>query len=84
MPDLQIVEHRKETFETGNICALVEIKFPKDWVRKGQMESYVDVTNNPKKVALLRVLEDCVGFELDPTDHAGKHDGSSSAPKRRK
>jgi VRR-NUC domain len=84
MPDLLIVEHRKETFETGNIYALVEIKFPKDWVRKGQMESYVDVTNNPEKVALLRVPEDCVGFELDPTDHAGKHDGSSSAPKRRK
>ncbi|MBC2693644.1 VRR-NUC domain-containing protein, partial [Pseudomonas sp. MBT-1] len=53
----------------------VEIKFPQDWANPSQMKNYVDLMTpktgiNPQKigkekVALLRVPEDCIGFETD-------------------
>ncbi|MQT45765.1 VRR-NUC domain-containing protein [Pseudomonas helleri] len=72
-PDLVIVEYRHEPFETENVFAAVEIKFPGDWAKKNQLETYVELMTptvgiNPiktgrEKVALLRVPEDCTGFE---------------------
>lgn len=74
-PDLVVVEYRQEAFETDNVFAAVEIKFPGDWVKESQMQAYVKLmmpktgVNRDKvgkeKVALLRVPEDCTGFEAD-------------------
>lgn len=74
-PDLVVVEYRQEAFETDNVFAAIEIKFPGDWVKDRQMMSYVELmtpktgVNRDKigkeKVALLRVPEDCIGFEVD-------------------
>ena len=74
-PDLVVVEYRQEPFETENVFAAVEIKFPQDWANPSQMKNYVDLMTpktgiNPQKigkekVALLRVPEDCIGFETD-------------------
>nr|WP_314570176.1 VRR-NUC domain-containing protein [uncultured Pseudomonas sp.] len=74
-PDLVVVEYRQDPFETENVFAAVEIKFPGDWVVKKQMTDYVNLMKpstgiNPdkigrEKVALLRVPEDCTGFETD-------------------
>lgn len=74
-PDLVVVEYRQEPFETENVFAAVEIKFPGDWPKQRQMSDYVELMTpqtgiNPakigkEKVALLRVPEDCVGFEAD-------------------
>lgn len=62
-PDLVIVEYRQETFAVDNVFAAVEIKFPNDWVKPQQMKSYVELMdNNERKVALLRVPEDCTGY----------------------
>ncbi|VVO10904.1 VRR-NUC domain-containing protein [Pseudomonas fluorescens] len=74
-PDLVVVEYRQEPFETENVFAAIEIKFPRDWVRDEQMKNYVKLMKpktgvNPEKigkekVALLRVPEDCTGFATD-------------------
>ncbi|AZE89060.1 VRR-NUC domain-containing protein [Pseudomonas orientalis] len=74
-PDLVVVEYRQEPFETENVFAAVEIKFPGDWARDEQLDDYVRLMTprtgvNPhkvgkEKVALLRVPEDCVGFAAD-------------------
>ncbi|QXI30124.1 VRR-NUC domain-containing protein [Pseudomonas vanderleydeniana] len=74
-PDLVVVEYRQEPFETENVFAAVEIKFPRDWAKQQQMKQYVRLMmpktgiNREKigkeKVALLRVPEDCVGLETD-------------------
>ncbi|MDT3231646.1 VRR-NUC domain-containing protein [Pseudomonas sp. rhizo25] len=74
-PDLVVVEYRQEPFETKNVFAAVEIKFPGDWADSKQMKRYVTLMTpetgiNPEKigkekVALLRVPEDCVGTEAD-------------------
>lgn len=74
-PDLVVVEYRQEPFETENVFAAVEIKFPRDWPKQRQMTDYLELMTpqtgiNPakigkEKVALLRVPEDCVGFETD-------------------
>ena len=74
-PDLVVVEYRQEAFETDNVFAAVEIKFPGDWVKDKQIDEYARLMaprtaiNREKigreKVALLRVPEDCTGFEVD-------------------
>lgn len=74
-PDLVVVEYRQEPFETENVFAAVEIKFPGDWANDKQMSAYVKLMTpltgiNPnkigkEKVALLRVPEDCVGVETN-------------------
>ncbi len=74
-PDLVVVEYRQESFETENVFAAVEIKFPGDWANDKQMSAYVKLMTpqtgiNPnkigkEKVALLRVPEDCVGIETN-------------------
>ncbi|WP_420994270.1 VRR-NUC domain-containing protein [Cupriavidus sp. 30B13] len=65
-PDLVIVEYRQQPFEVDNVFVAVEIKFPGDWVKQEQMDNYVDLMgNNTRKVALLRVPEDCSGFNRD-------------------
>lgn len=74
-PDLVVVEYRQEPFETENVFAAVEIKFPQDWANPSQMKNYVDLMTpktgiNPQKigkekVALLRVPEDCTGYQHD-------------------
>ncbi|UOB21923.1 VRR-NUC domain-containing protein [Pseudomonas orientalis] len=74
-PDLVVVEYRQEPFETENVFAAVEIKFPGDWAREEQLNDYVRLMTpqtgvNPhkvgkEKVALLRVPEDCIGFDAD-------------------
>lgn len=86
-PDLVVVEYRQEPFETDNVFAAVEIKFPGDWVVKKQISDYANLMKpvtgvNPdkigrEKVALLRVPEDCTGFEGDgkkptPSEQARK------------
>jgi len=68
-PDLVIVEYRQQPFEVENVFAAVEIKFPNDWVKIEQMEDYVRLMNrDSKKVALLRVPEDCTGYHPPSTD----------------
>jgi len=72
-PDLVVVEYRQEPFEIENVFAAVEIKFPGDWVKQKQIKQYAKLmkpktgVNREKigheKVALLRVPEDCTGFE---------------------
>lgn len=74
-PDLVVVEYRQEAFETDNVFAAVEIKFPGDWVKDKQIDEYAELmapqtgVNREKigreKVALLRVPEDCIGFAID-------------------
>lgn len=74
-PDLVVVEYRQEAFETDNVFAAVEIKFPGDWVKEDQILAYVKLMTpktginrdkvGAEKVALLRVPEDCTGFEVD-------------------
>ena len=74
-PDLVVVEYRQEPFETENVFAAVEIKFPGDWIKDKQIDEYAQLmtprtgANREKigreKVALLRVPEDCTGFEAD-------------------
>ncbi|MEN5200297.1 VRR-NUC domain-containing protein [Pseudomonas wadenswilerensis] len=87
-PDLVVVEYRQEPFEIENVFAAVEIKFPRDWAKAIQMKEYVDLmtpetgVNREKigkeKVALLRVPEDCTGFE------AGEKKTTPSAQTRKK
>ncbi|WP_206858556.1 hypothetical protein [Lysobacter changpingensis] len=74
-----IVEYRQQPFEVPNVFAAVEIKFPGDWVRKDQLDDYDDVMGgkDQKKVALLRVPEDC-------TDVTPGNDQKPNAPGRRK
>jgi hypothetical protein len=68
-PDLVIVEYRQQPFEVENVFAAVEIKFPNDWVKIEQMEDYVRLVNrDSKKVALLRVPEDCTGYHPPSAD----------------
>ena len=63
-PDLVIVEYRQQPFAVENVFAAVEIKFPNDWVKRDQLEDYVILMGEDnKKVALLRVPEDCTGFK---------------------
>lgn len=62
-PDLVIVEYRQQPFDVENVFAAVEIKFPNDWVKRDQIEDYVVLMGrNNRKVALLRVPEDCPGY----------------------
>ncbi|MBH3346386.1 VRR-NUC domain-containing protein [Pseudomonas parafulva] len=76
-PDLVIVEYRQRKFAVPNVFAAVEIKFPKDWVKPDQIKDYVDLMNGrAKKVALLRVPEDCTG--VNPNED------SEHKPQRRK
>ncbi|CNK51383.1 Uncharacterised protein [Mycobacterium tuberculosis] len=70
-----VVEYRQEAFETDNVFAAIEIKFPGDWIKDKQMMDYVELMTpktginrdkiGTEKVALLRVPEDCTGFEAD-------------------
>ncbi len=63
-PDLVIVEYRQQPFHVANVFAAVEIKFPRDWVKREQLDAYVDLMKQDnKKVALLRVPEDCTGYQ---------------------
>lgn len=88
-PDLVVVEYRQEPFETENVFAAVEIKFPGDWVVKKQITDYVNLMKpstgvNPdkigrEKVALLRVPEDCTCFEIDE-----KNNSTSKGQKNRR
>jgi hypothetical protein len=80
-PDLVIVEYRQRPFAVENVFAAVEIKFPGDWVRDQQMRDYDAIMGgkHQKKVALLRVPEDCTGTTPDAT----KEDDSRK-PGRRK
>jgi hypothetical protein len=66
-PDLVIVEYRQQPCEVPNVFAAVEIKFPNDWVKEDQLEGYVKLMGNKRKVALLRVPEDCV--DITPGDN---------------
>jgi len=87
-PDLVVVEYRQEAFETDNVFAAVEIKFPGDWVNDEQMKSYVKLmtpktgVNRDKigkeKVALLRVPEDCTGFEADDAKRTSTSKGNNN------
>ncbi|WAB96297.1 VRR-NUC domain-containing protein [Pseudomonas putida] len=76
-PDLVIVEYRQKPFESNNVFAAVEIKFPRDWVKVRQLEEYAHLMTpksgpNPRKagkekVALLRVPEDCTSSTDEDT-----------------
>ncbi|MGE8617109.1 MAG: VRR-NUC domain-containing protein [Achromobacter spanius] len=69
-PDLVIVEYRQQPFEVSNVFAAVEIKFPNDWVRGKQMNDYLKLMGrDSKKVALLRVPEDCTGYRPERAAH---------------
>jgi hypothetical protein len=78
-PDLVIVEYRQQPFEVPNVFAAVEIKFPGDWVKPDQIKAYDNIMGgeNQKKVALLRVPEDCT--DVTPGD-----DKKPNAPDRKK
>lgn len=68
-PDLVIVEYRQQPFHVSNVFAAVEIKFPRDWVNPDQLRSYVNLMGRDKrKVALLRVPEDCTGYQAGDGD----------------
>lgn len=70
-PDLVIVEYRQKPFDVRNVFAAVEIKFPNDWVKDKQMTDYVDLMGkDTTKVALLRVPEDCTGYQSDADEKA--------------
>lgn len=73
-PDLVIVEYRQQPFEVPNVFAAVEIKFPGDWVKEEQLNQYDDVMGgkHKRKVALLRVPEDCT--EMTPGDKTKDHE----------
>ncbi len=74
-PDLVIVEYRQQPFHVANVFAAVEIKFPRDWVKPKQLDDYSELMErNKKKVALLRVPEDCTGYqpETQQNDTSGK------------
>lgn len=87
-PDLVVVEYRQEPFETDNVFAAIEIKFPGDWVKNKQMMDYVELMTpktginrdkiGTEKVALLRVPEDCTGFEADETKHTSTVKGNKN------
>ncbi|WP_438860037.1 VRR-NUC domain-containing protein [Achromobacter spanius] len=71
-PDLVIVEYRQQPFAVENVFAAVEIKFPNDWVKRDQLDDYVILMGRDnRKVALLRVPEDCAGFKYS-TDKRGQ------------
>jgi len=77
-PDLVIVEYRQQPFDVENVFAAVEIKFPNDWVKRDQIEDYVALMgSNNRKVALLRVPEDCPGYK--PSAGKSRH---GSPPRR--
>lgn len=81
-PDLVIVEYRQKPFDVPNVFAAVEIKFPKDWVRPKQLEDYSELMNRDrKKVALLRVPEDCTGYV--PTTEGEKESERTSGRRKR-
>jgi len=42
-PDLVVVEYRQEPFESENVFAAVEIKFPGDWVKQKQIDQYAEL-----------------------------------------
>jgi hypothetical protein len=67
-PDLVISEYRRQPFEVDNVFAAIEIKFPGDWVKRGQLADYVALMKQEEKVALLRVPEDCT--DMRPGDKA--------------
>lgn len=77
-PDLVIVEYRQQPFDVPNVFAVVEIKFPGDWVKAKQLGDYAKIMGQDnQKVALLRVPEDCTGYrpETDPKKEAGHSGG---------
>jgi hypothetical protein len=80
-PDLVIVEYRQQSFhvtpkDKDNVFAFVEVKFPNDWVNPRQMQEYNELLGetpaSSKRLALLRVPEDCVDF-------APKKEGAKAA-----
>lgn len=94
-PDLVIVEYRQRPFETDNVFAAVEIKFPGDWVKVEQMKDYVllmepEVGVDKKKIgkeriALMRVPEDCVDMvPKKPKDEPEKEPAKAKKKARRK
>ncbi|MFK4064198.1 hypothetical protein [Brucella anthropi] len=75
-PDLVIVEYRQQPFEVGNVFAAVEIKFPNDWVREIQMTQYVRLLDGDRrKLALMRVPEDCTGYKPGQPGKRGEAPG---------
>ncbi|MCY1242149.1 hypothetical protein D9M72_550930 [compost metagenome] len=72
-PDIAIVEYRQEPWETKNVFAAVELKFPGDWAQAKQMDDYTALMTAPggtasqgkQKVALMRIPEDCVDLVPD-------------------
>ena len=79
-PDLVIVEYRKQPFEVPNVFAAVEIKFPRDWVKKDQMDDYVSLMGREDKVALLRVPEDCTGYKPETGTPSSTNNRTRRAP----
>lgn len=79
-PDLVVVEYRQQPFEVPNVFAAVEIKFPGDWVKKDQMDDYVDLMGREDKVALLRVPEDCTGYKPDTGTPSSTNNRTRRAP----
>ncbi|WP_211460890.1 VRR-NUC domain-containing protein [Collimonas silvisoli] len=81
-PDLAIVEYRQQPFHVPNVFVAVEIKFPRDWVKNKQMDDYVKLMNqDTKKVALLRVPEDCTGYKPEESQ-AGESSRQNGRKKR--
>ncbi|WP_327076160.1 VRR-NUC domain-containing protein, partial [Janthinobacterium sp. CG_S6] len=91
-PDLVIPEYRQKPWEIDNVFAAVEIKFPNDWVKKIQMDDYVDLMT-PKtglhrdkigheRVALMRVPEDCTAVVADKP-HEKKQKQATTTRNRR-
>ncbi|MDF3837933.1 VRR-NUC domain-containing protein [Cupriavidus basilensis] len=81
-PDLAIVEYRQQPFHVPNVFVAVEIKFPKDWVKKKQMKDYVNLMKQDEtKVALLRVPEDCTGYK--PKESQAEESGRQNGRKKR-
>ncbi len=79
-PDMVIVEYRQKPFHVPNVFVAVEVKFPNDWVNDKQLKSYVNLmSRDEKKVALLRVPEDCTGYKAE----ANQAEGSQRTNRRR-
>lgn len=90
-PDLVITEYRQKPFhitpkDQDNVFAFVEIKFPNDWIKKKQMDDYNDLLgetfDTSKRLALLRVPEDCVDFTPAKKDDKPSADKTPTSPKK--
>ncbi|MDF3841931.1 VRR-NUC domain-containing protein [Pseudomonas citronellolis] len=83
-PDLVIVEYRQQPFHVPNVFVVVEIKFPNDWVKQKQLSEYADLMQkNKRKVALLRVPEDCTGYTASEDGKGGRTSGQAGGKGRR-